>query len=522
MSDEDQEPVVVDWRAPVAEPFYRATGRHADGPGPAPPLRHPGPAAARHRGRAVRRRRRRPRAATPTAAPNGISGHGALISALETSRIGQARRHRRHHPGRAGRDHPGRAARRAGGAGRPRHRQDGRGAAPRRLPALHAPVPARGPGRAGGRAQPAVPRLHRAGAAVARRGRRRAGRAGRPRRRRARCRAATRGLTARVKGDLRMVKVLRRAVRDRERPLRQRPGGRLRPAPTCASTVAEQRAHRRARPGAASAATTPAAGSSRPSCSRALARSQPRRPVGRPTVRDRLRGTPDVREALEWMWPVLTPAQLLHDLFGSRALLRNAGATACCRRRVATRCYRPRSESVDDVVWTNDDVPLLDEARALLGPRPRARRPAPTPTTTRSAPTATSWSTRPRTCRRCSCGCSSRRSLNGSMTVVGDIAQSTGEWAHADWHEILDHLPDRRPPRRAELTVGYRLPAPNMALAVAGAARWPTPTCRRPGRSARTATRPASCGPAPDDAGRAWSWPPRSTSSRRSAPATWP
>ena len=28
VSDEDQEPLVVDWRAPVAEPFYRATGAH--------------------------------------------------------------------------------------------------------------------------------------------------------------------------------------------------------------------------------------------------------------------------------------------------------------------------------------------------------------------------------------------------------------------------------------------------------------------------------------------------------------
>ena len=27
VSDESQEPLVVDWRAPVAEPFYRATGR---------------------------------------------------------------------------------------------------------------------------------------------------------------------------------------------------------------------------------------------------------------------------------------------------------------------------------------------------------------------------------------------------------------------------------------------------------------------------------------------------------------
>ena len=36
-----------------------------------------------------------------------------------------------------------------------------------------------------------------------------------------------------------------------------------------------------------------------------------------------------------------------------------------------------------------------------------------------------------------------RRSLNGSMTIVGDIAQATGAWAHADWDEILEHLPDR-------------------------------------------------------------------------------
>jgi DNA helicase IV len=58
-----------------------------------------------------------------------------------------------------------------------------------------------------------------------------------------------------------------------------------------------------------------------------------------------------------------------------------------------------------------------------------------------------------------------RRSLNGSMTIVGDIAQATGQWAHQNWDEILDHLPDRKPSRRAELTIGYRLPAPIMSLA---------------------------------------------------------
>ena len=31
VADEDREPVVIDWRAPVAEPFYRATGRESMG-----------------------------------------------------------------------------------------------------------------------------------------------------------------------------------------------------------------------------------------------------------------------------------------------------------------------------------------------------------------------------------------------------------------------------------------------------------------------------------------------------------
>lgn len=58
-----------------------------------------------------------------------------------------------------------------------------------------------------------------------------------------------------------------------------------------------------------------------------------------------------------------------------------------------------------------------------------------------------------------------RRSLSGSLTLVGDIAQATGAWAHESWDEILEHLPTRRGVRRAELTVGYRIPAPNMELA---------------------------------------------------------
>ncbi len=195
----------------------------------------------------------------------------------------------------------------------------------------------------------------------------------------------------------------------------------------------------------------------------ALARSA-REDLSTTTVRDRLRGTPDVREALEWMWPVLTPAQLLHDLYGSRALLRNAGRRLLSDEEWAA-LVRPRSETVEQVPWTNDDAPLLDEARSLLGPKPRTRRPGTDPTDEEVRTYGHIVVDEAQDLSPMQLLMLERRSLNGSMTVVGDIAQSTGEWAHANWQEILDHLPDRRPARRAELTVGYRLPAPNMALA---------------------------------------------------------
>jgi DNA helicase IV len=59
----------------------------------------------------------------------------------------------------------------------------------------------------------------------------------------------------------------------------------------------------------------------------------------------------------------------------------------------------------------------------------------------------------------------SRRSLNGNMTVVGDIAQATGPFAPSSWDEVLRHLPSRRPARVVTLSIGYRIPAQVMSLA---------------------------------------------------------
>ncbi len=271
--------------------------------------------------------------------------------------------------------------------------------------------------------------------------------------------------SARVKGDVRMADVIAKAVADRERPLKEDvvvPFGlsnlRLRAAETNRIVQAARRRFRRH-----NAARRFVEGE----VYAALAASS-RDGVSAEVVRDRTRGSEEVKVALERLWPVLTPAQLLHDLFGSKALLRLAGSRWLSDDEVAS-LYRPRSVDLDSARWSEHDAGLLDEARELLGPRAlRNGKVRSSDQSEHSEEIRTyghivideAQDLTPMQLRM-----AARRSLNGSMTVVGDIAQATGPHAPRDWSDVLRHLPDRRPARVTELTVGYRIPAQTMALA---------------------------------------------------------
>jgi DNA helicase IV len=261
--------------------------------------------------------------------------------------------------------------------------------------------------------------------------------------------------TARVKGDLRMIEVVRRAVRDRERPLREP----LRLPYGVQHLVLDVEASKGIVSQARRRFRTHNAGRKlvEQLVFEALAAtSRTEDPVE--VVRERTRRDPLVREALERMWPVLTPTELLNDLFGSPGLLRSA-----CRGQLSDEetalLARPRLHDPAEVVFTHHDVPLLDEALELLGPRPRHRDDDAVRTFGHIV-VDEAQDLSPMQLRLLD-----RRSLNGSMTIVGDIAQSTGAWAHDDWDSVLEHLPDRREPRSEELTVGYRVPGPIMELA---------------------------------------------------------
>ncbi|MEM9133728.1 MAG: ATP-binding domain-containing protein [Actinomycetota bacterium] len=264
-------------------------------------------------------------------------------------------------------------------------------------------------------------------------------------------------LAARIKGDLRMVNLVRRALKDRQRPLRRDLvvgiGVRRVRLTVARSEQIVAEARRRFRTHNAARKYVEA------SVFEALAEDHP---DGLPvdTVTDQLADHEDVRAALTWMWPRLSPAQLLHDLYGSKALVRSAAPSKLTDAE-RTSLYRPWAEGADaaKVIWTVDDVPVLDEAREILGPKVK-RKGIDEFRTYGHLVVDEAQDLSPMQLRMLT-----RRSLNGSMTIVGDIAQSTGAWAHQSWEEILEHLPDRRPPSRRELTVGYRIPGPAMDLA---------------------------------------------------------
>ena len=191
-----------------------------------------------------------------------------------------------------------------------------------------------------------------------------------------------------------------------------------------------------------------------------------------------VRSTPDLQEALHRMWPRLSPHELLHDLFGAPALIKTAGADLLSDQECAS-LVRDRSRTLDDVTWTTADVALVDEVRSLLGPRRSTKERRRNDRRGDAAwPQGLDGSLSERLERSpdeiqafghivvdeiqdlspMQLRMLQRRSLSGSMTVVGDIAQATGPWAPPSWDEVVSHLSPRREPHLVELTVSYRTP----------------------------------------------------------------
>ena len=449
VADRDQEPVVVDWRAPIAEPFYRATGRN--------PL---GLARRRHfatRGRRVLDIEDEVFVGTDGDSDevlDGVVGRGALLAALErgrTGRLGDIVATIQTEQDEIIRAPLGGVLVVQGGPGTGKTVVALHRAAyllyTHRFPLEGQGVLVVGPNRLYLRyIDRVLPSLGEAGVEQAMLadlvpetiGDRR----GSP-------------LAERVKGELRMAQVIAKGVRDRERPLREDLVVGFGVLNLRCSVEASERIVRSAR----RRSRTHNAGRRfvEQGLWEELAASA-RGELDPDVVEERLKGHEDVRVALERMWPVLTPNDFLRDLLSSKGLLKLASRNQLTEEE-RDAILIERGERQDDRRWGLADVPLLDEARVQLGPRPRSRDEDETRTyghiVVDEAQDLTLMQLR----------MLARRSLGGSMTVVGDIAQATGPWAPPSWEDVLVHLPSRKPPRVHELSIGYRTPSSIMTLA---------------------------------------------------------
>jgi DNA helicase IV len=244
-----------------------------------------------------------------------------------------------------------------------------------------------------------------------------------------------------------------------------------------------------------------------PTIGAALARGEPLPEGYEGDLRRRLRRDDAVSEAIDWMWPVLSGADLVNDLLGFSALLRSAAEGVLSAEEQAV-LLRPWAPLTADALWTDAHIALVDEADHRLGnvalarARKRRRRgpsdeevaqaarvieelglagttdarslaarfgdgadgdPVDAVTTTRTYAhvlvdeaqdlTAMQWRMLARRCP------------TGSMTIVGDPGQASRPGALGSWDALVDHLPKRHAPRFATLSVNYRTPAEVMDVA---------------------------------------------------------
>ncbi len=152
----------------------------------------------------------------------------------------------------------------------------------------------------------------------------------------------------------------------------------------------------------------------------------------------------DIDNYLDRVWPNLTPQGFLLDLLSTRSQL-EAAAEGILDEHEVTLLAVPRDAKVGSYEWSIDDVPLLDAADFLLnGPQRMYAYIVIDEAQDLSPMQLLSIA---------------RRSRNGWMTVLGDLAQATSPAALGSWNEVADHLYRADVPANlAELRLGYRLP----------------------------------------------------------------
>jgi DNA helicase IV len=149
-----------------------------------------------------------------------------------------------------------------------------------------------------------------------------------------------------------------------------------------------------------------------------------------------------VRAAVDVIWPKVDPVRLVFGLLSSAPALAEAAEGILGADEQATILWSAAPRGLGSARWSAADAVLIDEARDLI---------------TRTPSLAHVVVDEAQDLSPMECRALGRRCSTGAATVLGDLAQGTTPWAASSWASLLANLGKPDTDVR-ELSIGYRVP----------------------------------------------------------------
>ncbi|MEV0283170.1 AAA family ATPase [Kribbella sp. NPDC050820] len=150
-----------------------------------------------------------------------------------------------------------------------------------------------------------------------------------------------------------------------------------------------------------------------------------------------------VKELVDAVWPRVAPEQVLHRLLSDADVLAAAAGDELTEEERAALLWRKAPRSWKSAKWSAADTILLDELDDLIERRTGSLGHL----VLDEAQDLSAMQLR----------ALGRRCRTGSATVLGDLAQATTPWAAGSWDRVLGHL-EKSDGVVAELDRGFRVP----------------------------------------------------------------
>jgi DNA helicase IV len=155
-----------------------------------------------------------------------------------------------------------------------------------------------------------------------------------------------------------------------------------------------------------------------------------------------VRRSSPVKSAVTAIWPKADPVRVVFTLLSDREVLAKAANGLFTDAEQEEIAWQRPPRGPGSARWSAADAVLIDEVKDLIERTPSLAHVVVDEAQDLSA---------------MACRAIGRRCTTGSVTVLGDIAQGTTAWATASWEQMLAHL-GKSEATLEILTTGYRVP----------------------------------------------------------------